>query len=185
MQTTPHTRLQRMTLCAFFAALTAVCSQIALPMPWGVPVNLALLAVCLGGALLGPVWGTASQAVYLLLAAAGVPVLAGLSGGPAALFGLTGGYAAGYLLAALLTAVLAGRRAGFARLCAAMAAGCLGCYALGTVWFVAVSGNSVWQSLALCVLPYLPGDAAKVAAAAWLRGGCAARCRPVKRRTAR
>ena len=49
-----------------------------------------------------------------------------------------------------------------------MAAGCLGCYALGTVWFVAVSGNSVWQSLALCVLPYLPGDAAKVAAAAWL-----------------
>lgn len=168
MQTTPHTRLQRMTLCAFFAALTAVCSQIALPMPWGVPVNLALLAVCLGGALLGPVWGTASQAVYLLLAAVGVPVLAGLSGGPAALFGLTGGYAAGYLLAALLTAVLAGRRAGFARLCAAMAAGCLGCYALGTVWFVAVSGNSVWQSLALCVLPYLPGDAAKVAAAAWL-----------------
>ena len=153
MQTTPHTRLQRMTLCAFFAALTAVCSQIALPMPWGVPVNLALLAVCLGGALLGPVWGTASQAVYLLLAAAGVPVLAGLSGGPAALFGLTGGYAAGYLLAALLTAVLAGRQAGFARLCAAMAAGCLGCYALGTVWFVAVSGNSVWQSLALCVLP--------------------------------
>ena len=34
-------------LSAFFAALTAVCSQIALPMPWGVPVNLALLAVCL------------------------------------------------------------------------------------------------------------------------------------------
>ena len=83
MQTTPHTRLQRMTLCAFFAALTAVCSQIALPMPWGVPVNLALLAVCLGGALLGPVWGTASQLVYLVLAAVGVPVLAGLGGGPA------------------------------------------------------------------------------------------------------
>ena len=60
MQTTPHTRLQRMTLCAFFAALTAVCSQIALPMPWGVPVNLALFAVCLAGSLLGPVWGAAA-----------------------------------------------------------------------------------------------------------------------------
>ena len=56
-------------------------------------------------------WGTASQLVYLVLAAVGVPVLAGLGGGPAVLFGRTGGYVIGYLLAALLTGVLAPRGA--------------------------------------------------------------------------
>ena len=72
----------------------------------------------------------------------------------------------GYLLAALLTGALAGHSAAFARLCAAMAAGCLGCYALGTAWFMAISGTGLWRSLALCVLPYLPGDAVKIALAA-------------------
>ena len=42
--------------CALFAALTAVCSQIAIPMPWGVPINLALFAVYMAGTMLGPVW---------------------------------------------------------------------------------------------------------------------------------
>ena len=175
MYTTTHRRIRRMILCALFAALTAVCSQIAIPMPWGVPVNLALFAVYLAGALLGPVWGMASQLVYLVLAAVGVPVLAGLGGGPAVLFGRTGGYVIGYLLAALLTGVLAPRGASARRLAGAMAAGCLGCYALGTVWFMAITGISLWQSLALCV-PFLPGDAAKIALAAALGRKLAPRC---------
>ena len=165
MYTTQHLRLRRMMLCALFTALTAVCSQIALPMPWGIPVNLALFAVYLAGVRLGPVWGAVSQLVYLGLAAVGVPVMAELSGGPAALFGRTGGYAIGYLAAALITGALAARRQTFLRFCLAMAAGCAGCYALGTVWFMAVSGIGLWQSLTLCVLPFLPGDAVKIAAA--------------------
>lgn len=168
MYTTQHLRLRRMMLCALFTALTAVCSQIALPMPWGIPVNLALFAVYLAGVRLGPVWGAVSQLVYLGLAAVGVPVMAELSGGPAALFGRTGGYAIGYLAAALITGALAARRQTFLRFCLAMAAGCAGCYALGTVWFMAVSGIGLWQSLTLCVLPFLPGDAVKILLAAWV-----------------
>lgn len=168
MYTTQHLRLRRMMLCALFTALTAVCSQIALPMPWGIPMNLALFAVYLAGVRLGPVWGAVSQLVYLGLAAVGVPVMAELSGGPAALFGRTGGYAIGYLAAALITGALAARRQTFLRFCLAMAAGCAGCYALGTVWFMAVSGIGLWQSLTLCVLPFLPGDAVKILLAAWV-----------------
>ena len=103
MNTTTHLRLRKMILCALFTALTAVCSQIQVPMPWGVPINLALFASYMAGLLLGPVWGAGSQLVYLLLAAVGVPVMAGLSGGPAVLFGKTGGYAIGFMLAALIT----------------------------------------------------------------------------------
>ncbi len=57
--------VRRMVLCAMFTALVAVCSQIAVPMPWGVPINLALFAVYMAGTMLGPVWGTASQVVLL------------------------------------------------------------------------------------------------------------------------
>src|SRR5699024_9633322 len=99
MRADPSPRVHGLVLCALFAALTAVCSQIALPMPWGVPINLAIFAVCLSGSLLGPVRGMASMAVYVALAAVGVPVLAGFQGGPAAIFGKTGGYVIGYMAA--------------------------------------------------------------------------------------
>lgn len=162
-----HNRLHGMILCALFAALTAVCSQIAVPMPWGVPINFALFSVYLAGALCGPWLGAASQLVYLALAAVGVPVMAGLVGGPALLFGRTGGYMVGYILAAGLTGLLC-RAWGNATLplCAAMAIGCAGCYALGTLWFMALTGTGLLQSLAWCVLPYLPGDAVKILLAA-------------------
>lgn len=73
--------VRRMVLCAMFTALVAVCSQIAVPLPWGVPINLALFAVYMAGTMLGPVWGTASQVVFIALAAIGVPVLANFQGG--------------------------------------------------------------------------------------------------------
>ena len=47
----------------------------------------------------------------------------------------------------------------------ALAAGTAACYLLGTVWYVAVTGNPWGASLAACVLPFLPGDAVKIAAA--------------------
>ncbi len=165
---TSAARTRRMALCALFTALTAVCSQVALPTPWGVPVNLALFGVYLAGTLLGPWWGAASQGVYLALAAFGLPVMAGFQGGPAALFGRTGGYALGYLLAAAVTGALCQKRRGFACLCAAMALGCAGCYAFGTVWFIALTGMAPRAALGLCVLPFLPGDAVKIALAAGL-----------------
>ena len=69
MYTASSRRIRHLVLCALFAALAAVCSQIAIPMPWGVPINLAVFAACMAGSMLGPVWGTASLAVYVALAA--------------------------------------------------------------------------------------------------------------------
>ena len=158
-----------MVLCAMFTALVAVCSQIAVPMPWGVPINLALFAVYMAGTMLGPVWGTASQVVFIALAAIGVPVLANFQGGPSAIFGKTGGYAIGYILTALLTALLTkalGRK--FWSLCVAMVVGCAACYVLGTIWFMILTGADLVSALGWCVLPYLPGDAVKIVLAAVL-----------------
>ena len=75
-------KTRQLCYTALFAALTAVCSQIAIPTPWQIPISLATLAVFLSGALLGAKWGTAAQLVYLLLGMVGAPVFAGFRGAP-------------------------------------------------------------------------------------------------------
>lgn len=161
--------LRPLLLCALFTALTAICSQLVIPTPV-VPISLALLAVNLTGALLGPKLGAASMGVYMLLGLVGAPVFAGFGAGPGILFGKTGGYILGYILAAFLTGLLLRKRKGYGFTCLAMAAATLACYAFGTAWFMAVTGLGPWASLGYCALPFLPGDVLKILLAAWLAG---------------
>ena len=49
-----------------------------------------------------------------------------------------------------------------------MAAGTLALYLAGTAWFMLQTGNTLGGALALCVLPFLPGDAVKILAASLL-----------------
>ncbi len=168
----------RLAVCALFAALTAVLSQVAVPVG-PVPINLATCSVLLAGALLGSKSGALSQAVYVLLGAAGVPVFAGFRGGVGALAGPTGGYIAGYVLAAWLCGFIAERcsdKTGFYLL--AMSAGYAACMTAGTGWFMFQSGSGLAAAFTACVLPFLPGDAVKIALSATL----ARRLRPVIRR---
>lgn len=174
-----NNKIQMYALCALFAALTAVCSQIQIPLPM-VPINLALFSVHLSALLLGSRFGALSQAVYILLAAVGVPVMAGLTGGLGSLLGKTGGYAIGYILSAFLTGLIC-EKWGFAfwKMCIAAVVGCAGCYILGTIWFMTVTGLDLATSLAYCVLPFLPGDAVKIL----LAGVLAVRLRPALKLT--
>ena len=77
---------------AIFTAIIAVMAQISIPLPGGVPLTLQTLAVPLAGIILGAKRGTMSTIIYILLAMAGVPVLAGFSGGAGVVFGVTGGF---------------------------------------------------------------------------------------------
>lgn len=169
MKTAENLRVRRMVLCALFAALTAVCSQIAIPMPWGVPINLALFAVYMAAPCWGPSgvpsaswclwrWPPSVCRCWLVSRAAPLPSLA-----------RPGGYVLGYILAALITALISkalGRK--FWSLCVAMVVGCAVCYVLGTIWFMTLTGADLASALGWCVLPYLPGDVIKIALAAIL-----------------
>ena len=154
-------------LDALLAALTAVFSQIAVPLPFTpVPVNLATLSVLLAGGILGAKGGAVSQTVYVLIGAVGVPVFSNFTGGFAKLAGPTGGYIAGYIAAAWLVGFLTSKRKkNLPNLILSMAAGILLCYMLGTAWFMILTKNTLLQSLTLCVIPFLIGDALKIAAA--------------------
>ena len=160
--------VKTMIYCALFAALTAVCSQLAIPIQ-PVPINLALLSVYIAGGLLGGGMGAASQAVFLLIGVVGVPVFAGFRGGVQALVGPTGGYLIGYVAAAFVTGVIVKRLgAKPLKIALACAVGMAACYALGTAWYCVQSGTPALAALSTCVFPFLPGDAVKIAAAALL-----------------
>src|SRR5918992_1988737 len=76
-----------------FAAVLAVASQFAIPLPGTpVPITLQPLVVVLAGLLLGPAAAAASMATYLVAGAVGLPVFAPIGApGIARLFGPTGG----------------------------------------------------------------------------------------------
>ncbi len=89
------------------AALTALALCLAAPLalPLGpVPITLQSLIVLLAGALAGAA-GVAGVLLWLALAALGLPVLAGMKGGMAAM----SGFSAGFLIALPLAARLAMR----------------------------------------------------------------------------
>lgn len=172
----PSTR--KMVLCALFAAATAVLSQLSIPLG-PVPFNLATFAVLLSGALLGAKAGCASQIVYVLLGVCGLPVFSMFRAGPGVLIGPTGGYIAGYVLAAAATGAIAGRsknRTGV--LAFAMLAGFFAYMLTGTCWYMFSTKSGIMPALSACVFPFLPGEAVKMALAAIL----AKRLRPILRK---
>lgn len=152
-------------MAGLLAACTAVLAQIVIPIG-PVPFNLAVFGAFLAGMLLSPGMAVLSMATYWLMAAIGLPVMAGLQGGLGAVLSPTGGYMAGYLLLAGCTALVA-ERPMLMRL-AGMALGLVLCYTLGTVWFICATGTALPAALAMCVLPFIPADVAKGIAAAWL-----------------
>lgn len=105
------TRLEKtrnLILCALFAALTAVLSQIAIPIQ-PVPINLATFSVFVAGGVLGAKRGAISQAVYVLLGAVGLPCFPPLAEEWGSCLGPTGGYIVGYVAAAWLVGLLSAR----------------------------------------------------------------------------
>ena len=165
---------KKLVTCALCAAIICVLAPLSVP-AGPVPVSLATFAVLFSAFFLGGKWGTAAVGIYLLLGAVGLPVFAGFAGGFEKLAGPTGGYLVGYLPLALISgglySLLGKKKTGAARFLLMMLAAVLGTvvlYTLGTAWFCHVMKRTVWEALALCVIPFLPGDLAKAAAAALL-----------------
>ena len=154
-------------LCAVFAALTAVCSQIMIPLPFTpVPINLAYLSVLICGGVLGAKKGVLAMVVYVLLGAVGVPVFVGFNAGLGVLAGPTGGYIVGYIVMPAVCGIVGfcrrgGALGGFLKGVVVVFVG----YGFGTVWFMVLMGVSFPAAFLMCVVPFIPGDVLKIIAA--------------------
>lgn len=157
--------LRPMVLASLFAALTAVGALIALPIG-PVPIVLQNFFVMLMALLLGPRWGLAGMGAYLLAGALGLPVFAGGTSGLARFAGPTGGYLLGYLPCVALIGWIAARGRGHRLVDAlALVCGTAALYSCGAVWLKLVTGMTWGKALAVGILPFLPGDIAKIIAA--------------------
>ncbi len=160
--------LAQMTQISLVAALLCILAPMALPLPISpVPISLTngILYLCLYAlGMRKTLW---AYGIYLLLGAAGLPVFSSYSGGLAKLTGPTGGYLMGFLLLCLVSGWLMERFA-YKTLpsLAAMVLGTALCYICGTYWLAEVLDKSFWQASLLGIVPYIPGDMAKIALAA-------------------
>lgn len=148
------------TLLALFAALMVVGTYIRIPIG-PVPVVLTNLFTVAAGAILGPLWGSLSVALYLLLGAIGLPVFSG-GGGAALLIGPTGGFFLGYILGALAAGLIT-RRGKPSRLkdAVGLAVAFLVIYLPGLPW-LKITLDIPWpRAFAAGCIPFLPGDALK------------------------
>ncbi len=140
---------------ALGAALMALVSQLAIPLPWGVPLTVQTLGVGLLAGGLGPKKGTAALVVWLALGGVGAPVFAHFQGGLFHLLQYTGGFLWGFLPLCYCAGRAPTKRAaawGW------IGAGLLLCHLLGTVQFCLVSGNPFWVGALSVSLPYLIKD---------------------------
>jgi len=157
------------------SVLVAICAHVSVPLFFTpVPMTMQPFAVLLLGLLLEPSAAFAALALYLVEGASGLPVFTPQGpGGVLQLIGPTGGYLMSYpLVAALVSSVyrrLRGRR--FISGLVAGAAGDLLILASGATWMSVVTHQHFSTLLSLSVVPFLPGDALKVCAAAAIAAG--------------
>jgi biotin transport system substrate-specific component len=155
-------------------AFLAVCAHIAFPLPFSpVPLTLQTFAVLLIALTFTPAMAGSTLALYLAEGVCGLPVFApsavGLTG-MAQLMGPTGGYLMAYPIAAVCAALIATRLSRvMPRAAAYVAAGVCATVivlTLGAGWLGVVTHASASHVLMMAVLPFLPGEAVKIAAAA-------------------
>ncbi len=155
-----------LSVTALMAAVLCILAPLSVPIG-PVPISLATFIVYLMAFLLGSRMSVVSCQVYLLIGLAGLPVFSGFSGGPAKLLGPTGGYLIGYLFAAFISGLFIEK---FPRRIIlhiiGMVLGTAVLYFFGTCWLAYQMELSFPAALAAGVLPFLPGDALKIAVAA-------------------
>lgn len=163
----PFLSIREITLTALMTSVICVLGPVSFPIPFSpVPISLGTLAVYLAVYVLGLKRGFLSCAAYLLLGAAGLPVFTGFCGGLAKMSGPTGGYLIGYLFLAVTEGWFVDHFHG-KKLYATvgMVFGTAFCYLFGSLWLAYQMHLTFFEALAMGAIPYLPGDAAKIAIA--------------------
>ncbi|MFW5801507.1 MAG: biotin transporter BioY [Spirochaeta sp.] len=171
---TDSRRIYHIAVAALCCASIAAGAYITIP-AGAVPFTLQTMFVLLTGLILTPGWAAAAVAAYLLMGSIGLPVFSAGSGGFGHLLGPTGGYLWGFLPAAVAVAAVRRifrseqwqsarwKKAGTDLLAAV--AGTIIIYAAGVTQLSLVTGMGPVEAISAGMLPFLIGDAVKLAVA--------------------
>ncbi len=163
----PSLHIRRLTVTAIMAAAACILGPVSVPLPISlVPISACTLVFYLFAYLLRARECIAACALYMLLGIAGLPVFTGFRSGIAVFAGPTAGYLLGYFFLCLICPLAvhywpAKRSIHLAAMIVATAV----LYAFGTAWYALYAQIRVGAAFTAAVLPFLPGDAAKMAIA--------------------
>lgn len=159
--------VKQLALIGLMTAVICILGPFSLEIPISpVPISLGTLAIYFVISVLGTKAGTLSVVIYILLGLAGLPVFTGFMGGPAKLFGPTGGYIIGYIFMAPICGLgLKAKGGGLLAQFSCMALGTVVLYLFGSAWMAYQLSCSFPQALMMGAVPYIPGDMVKMAAA--------------------
>lgn len=170
---------KEMAVTAVMTAILCLLGPWAIQIPISpVPITLGSMGIYLALYVLGLKKGTISVVLYVLLGSFGVPVFTNFSGGFGKLLGPTGGYIIGYVFLALICGFFLERFPeklpihvlGFVL-------GTLVLYLFGTAWLGFQLKLSFPAALMAGVIPYIPGDAVKLAFAMFLGSPLRKQCK--------
>lgn len=159
--------IYKLTSTALMTAILCVISPYAIPIPISqTPITLATFAVYLASIILGWKMASMSVLVYILIGIVGVPVFSGFGAGIQKIVGPTGGYLLGYLAITLIAGWFSEKQERkITYPVIGMVLGTLVMYFMGTAW-MKFSLHMSWKAAFLGgVLPYIPLDVLKIAAA--------------------
>jgi biotin transport system substrate-specific component len=165
-----------LALVAVFAALIAALGLPGSFTPFGlsVPITAQTLGVMLAGLLLGARRGALAVLVFLVLVAAGLPLLAGGRGSLAVFAGPSAGYLVGWVAGAFVTGLVADVRPERLPLVSLLVAAVLGgivvVYLVGIPVLAWRAGLPIPKAVAANWV-FLPGDLAKAVVAAVVARG--------------
>ncbi|OLN22474.1 biotin transporter BioY [Domibacillus antri] len=157
---------------AMFAAIMAVLGFLP-PIPLSftpVPISFQTIGVMIAGGILGSRLGAVSQIIFLLVVAAGAPLLAGGRGGLAVFAGPSAGFLISWIAGAFVVGLLTERAAKLTvrrTFTANVIGGVAVLYAIGIPVQSFITGVGI-QEVAIASMAFIPGDLIKSAAAAVL-----------------
>ena len=158
-----------MTIISFFSALTAVGALISIPFQ-PIPFSLQTLITLLAGMMLGSISGALSQIIYILLGIIGCPVFAGFKSGIGILFGPTGGFLFGFVIAAYVVGKITEIKNEM-KIYHYFFASCLGIliiYLVGIIQLSLVASIDIERAMMIGMLPFFPGDVLKAIFASFI-----------------
>lgn len=155
------------TKIGLVAAILSIIAPLSIPIG-PVPISFTNLIIYLGIFAIGKKKGLIAYLVYLAIGFIGLPVFSGFSGGPAKLFGPTGGYLFGFLFIFLVSGYFIEKDYKDKKnTAAAMILGTILCYFFGTVWLAIQTGMGIWPAFMAGVIPFILGDLIKIVFAAF------------------
>lgn len=165
-------KVRNIAFIGLMTAIMCILSPIVIPIGTGVGVTLGVLIIILMTYMFGIGKAFICYGIYLLIGIVGLPVFSGFQGGIGAFLGPSGGFIVGYAFIILSLGLLLRIKENRAFIIIGSIPGLIGCYLLGSLWYMYVADVTFWQSVMICVVPFVAFDGLKIVLVCMIGPSC-------------